>query len=70
MCIRDRVGPIRNNSANENWVTVSEYPSHSILHNEPNNDGGPRIAQISHIKAECSQKHKKDPSQKKENDYS
>ena len=64
------VRPNRDNNANENWVTVIEHPSHSIPHNEPNNDGGPRIAQVNHVNAEYSQKPKKNPSQKKENDYS
>ena len=64
------VGPDRDNNENENWVVVAEYPSHSILHNEPKNDGGSQIAQVNHIKLEGSQKPKKDPSKRKENDYS
>ena len=49
------VGPNRNNNDNENWVTVSENPGFSILHNQSSNDGGPRIARINHIMAEDSQ---------------
>ena len=43
------VGPDQDNNENENWVVVAEYPSHSILHNEPKNDGGSQIAQVNHI---------------------